>query len=93
MKNKDLYIFLIILNVFDCLTTQVAVSMYGTGVEANPIMGWVIEAYSYQGMYALKALLLIPVGIFMRLFSRTFFIVLNVLFTTIVTLNLIGLIQ
>ena len=80
------------LNVFDSLTTTIAVKSYGLSVEANPLMRWVIETYSLTGMWAIKALIILYLAAAIKHIRKRVFVLLNVVFSLIVTTNLIGLI-
>lgn len=55
---------LFLLIPLDLLTTLMAVSKYGTVVEANPIMRWLLE----QGLFAVTAVNLVVVGIVVYMF-------------------------
>ncbi len=89
-KKSYLYLFFVLLNVFDCLTTM-AVMNHG-GVEVNPAMVLIINNYSYVGMWAVKALVLLPIGFFLEKLSECSYVILITVFTAVVTTNLIGMI-
>ena len=57
---------LLLLLPFDLLTTLLAVKAYGTTVEANPIMRWLLE----QGLFSVVLVYVVVAGAVVYLFSH-----------------------
>ena len=55
---------LFLLIPLDLLTTLIAVSKYGIGVEANPIMQWLL----HRGLFAVTLVHLVVVGLVVSMF-------------------------
>ena len=51
------------LNVLDAASTAVLVHQFGSGVEANPIVRYWIEAYGVTGIYMIKFLVVAFLGL------------------------------
>ena len=86
-----LFVMLIVLNIFDCLTTTIVLNSYGTQAELNPTMRYIIEQVGLSGMWWAKAIIILPLGFFINRLSEEFFVILNLVFTLIVAINLVGL--
>jgi hypothetical protein len=70
MKNSLLksniwttFAILATLNVLDAASTAILVHKFGSGVEANPIVRYWIEAYGVTGIYMIKFLVVAFLGL------------------------------
>jgi len=63
LQNLPLSLFLLaslmVLNILDTIITQGLVSSLGIGLEANPLMKWVIIEYGFGAVCFLKGMLII----------------------------------
>ena len=51
------------LNVLDAATTAILVHQFGSGVEANPIVRYWIDAYGVTGIYMIKFVVVAFLGL------------------------------
>ena len=69
-----IFSFLVVLNVFDALTTAWLVMKFGPEVESNPLIRYSMHLYGIPGMYMVKFVVLGFLGLMiasvLRLYKR-----------------------
>ncbi len=82
---------LAVLAVIDGIQTVVLLSDLGVRSEANPLMNVLITRFGFAGMWALKVLTLVAVGVYLRRFSRFVVPTLNTAMLLVVVNNAVHL--